>query len=132
MKTRQKRKLKVKTKKLANSFKYAFQGLISSFKTERNMKIHILIMVLVIIAGIILKISAMDWIICTILFGIVISSELFNTAIETIVDMITPFRDPKAKLAKDISAGAVLVLAISSIIVGLIIFIPKIQNFINK
>lgn len=132
MKTRQKRKLKVKTKKLANSFKYAFQGLISSFKTERNMKIHILIMLLVIIAGIILKISTMDWIICAILFGIVISAELFNTAIETIVDMITPFRDPKAKLAKDISAGAVLVLAITSIIVGLIIFIPKIQNFITK
>lgn len=132
MKTRQKRKLKVKTKKLVNSFKYAFQGLISSFKTERNMKIHILIMLLVITSGVILKISAMDWIICVILFGIVISAELFNTAIETTVDMITPFRDPKAKLAKDISAGAVLVLAITSIIVGLIIFIPKIQNLITK
>lgn len=127
MKTRQKRKLKVKTKKLINSFKYAFEGLISSFKTERNMKIHILIMILTIIVGMALKISTLEWIICIMLFGIVISAELFNTAIETIVDMITPYRDPKAKLAKDISAGAVLVLAISSVIIGLIIFIPKIS-----
>lgn len=127
MKTRQKRKIKVKTKKLVNSFKYAFEGLKASFKTERNMKIHILIMILTIIAGFALKISTLEWIICITLFGIVISAELFNTAIETIVDMITPYREPKAKLAKDISAGAVLVLAISSIIIGLIIFIPKIS-----
>lgn len=126
MKTKQKRKIKVKTKKLINSFKYAFEGLISSFKTERNMKIHIFIMILTIITGFILKINITEWMICLILFGIVISAELFNTAIETIVDMITTLRDPKAKLAKDISAGAVLILAIIAMIIGLIIFVPKI------
>ena len=120
-----------KTKKLINSFKYAIEGIISSFKTERNMKIHIFIMILVIIAGIILKISALDWIILVIMFAVVISAELFNTTFETVVDMITKERNEKAKLAKDIAAGAVLVLAIGSIIVGLIIFIPKILNFIK-
>lgn len=120
-----------KTKKLINSFKYAIEGIISSFKTERNMKIHIFIMILVIIAGIILKISALDWIILVIMFALVISAELFNTTFETVVDMITKERNEKAKLAKDIAAGAVLVLAIGSIIVGLIIFIPKILNFIK-
>ena len=120
-----------KTKKLINSFKYAIEGIVSSFKTERNMKIHIFIMILVIIAGIILKISALDWIILVIMFALVISGELFNTTFETVVDMITKERNEKAKLAKDIAAGAVLVLAIGSIIVGLIIFIPKILNFIK-
>ena len=123
-----KKKIKLlrKQKKLTNSFKYAFEGIISSLKTEQNLKIHFLIMILVIIAGIILKISAFEWIVCIILFGLVISFELINTAIETTVDLAMPDKHPKAKLAKDISAGAVLILAITAIIVGLIIFIPKI------
>lgn len=115
-----------KTKKLLNSFKYAFQGIITSFKTERNMKIHVIIMILVIIAGILLKISNVEWFTCIILFTLVISAELFNTAIETVVDMITTEKNEKAKIAKDVSAGAVLILAIGSAIVGLMIFIPKI------
>lgn len=116
----------VEVKKLINSFKYAIQGIISSFKTERNMKIHVFIMILVIIWGIIFKISVTEWIVCALLFALVISGELFNTAIETVVDMIMPEINDKAKLAKDISAGAVLILAITAVIVGLIIFVPKI------
>ena len=115
-----------KSKNIVNSFKYAFQGIITSFRTERNMKIHIAIMVLVILAGIILKISKLEWIICIIAFAIVIAGELFNTAIETIVDMITTEKNEKAKIAKDVSAGAVLVLAIGAACIGIIIFIPKI------
>lgn len=120
-----------KTKKLINSFKYAISGIITSFKTERNMKIHILVMILVIIAGIIFKLSLLDWIILVIMFGLVISAELFNTAIETTIDMITKEKNEKAKIAKDVAAGAVLVLAVASVIVGLIIFIPKILDFIK-
>ncbi len=123
--------MKAKTKRLINSFKYAFTGMATSFKTEQNMKIHILVMILVIIAGIVLKISSLDWIILVIMFGLVISAELFNTAIETVVDMITKEKNEKAKIAKDVAAGAVLVLAIASVIVGLIIFIPKILDFIK-
>ena len=120
------RKFKVKSKKLINSFKYAIQGIFSSFKNERNMKIHIFIMFLVIISGIILKINKYEWIICVLCFVIVISGELFNTAIETVVDMVMPYKNDKAKIAKDISAGAVLTLAIGAAIVGVIIFVPKI------
>lgn len=108
-----------------------FLGIITSFKTERNMKIHVFVMILVIIAGIVFKVSLLDWIILVIMFGLVISAELFNTAIETIVDMITMENNEKAKIAKDVAAGAVLVLAFASVIVGLIIFIPKIFNFIK-
>ena len=132
MKLRRKRMMKVKIKKITNSFKYAGEGLYSSFKTERNMKFHIMIMILVIIAGILLKISKSEWIICIICFTMVIGGELFNTAIETVVDIAMPYKNEKAKLAKDISAGAVLVLAIGSAIIGLIIFVPKILDLIVK
>ena len=121
-----KNEIKVKSKKIINSFKYAIQGILTSFKTERNMKIHISIMILVIIAGILFEINKYEWIICVICFAIVIGGELFNTAIETVVDMVMPYKDEKAKLAKDVSAGAVLVLAMGAAIVGFIIFMPKI------
>lgn len=123
--------MKTKTKKLINSFKYAIEGIISSFRTEQNMKIHVFIMIVVIISGIILKLSALEWIILTIVIALVISAELFNTTIETVVDMITKEKNEKAKLAKDVAAGAVLVLAIGSVVVGLIIFIPKILEIIK-
>lgn len=119
--------IKVKDKKrFLNSFKYAFEGILTSFKTEQNMKIHVIIMIAVIILGIILKISKIEWIICIILFGFVISLELVNTAIENTVDLITLEKNPKAKIAKDVAAGAVLVATITSAIIGMIIFIPKI------
>lgn len=130
MDLRKKRILKVKSKKLVNSFKYAGEGIVSSLKTERNMKIHVIIMFLVILAGVLLKIKKEEWITCIICFAIVIAGELFNTAIETVVNIVMPYRNEKAKLAKDISAGGVLVLAIGAAIIGLIIFMPKIIEII--
>ncbi len=115
-----------KTHNLFRSFKFAFAGLFESFKTEKNMKIHILIMALVILAGFLFKISRTEWMICIILFGVVIAGEMFNTAIETLVDMVMPHQNEKAKLAKDLSAGAVLILAIAAAIIGMMIFIPRI------
>lgn len=131
MDLRKKRILKVKSKKLVNSFKYAGEGIVSSLKTERNMKIHVIIMFLVILAGVLLKINKEEWITCIICFAIVIAGELFNTAIETVVNIVMPYRNEKAKLAKDISAGGVLVLAIGAAIIGLIIFVPKIIEIVR-
>lgn len=122
----------MKNKKILNSFKFAIQGFFTALKEERNLKIHIIIMFLVIIAGLLLNISQIEWIICIILFGIVISAELVNTSIETIVDMVSPQINPKAKIAKDISACSVLVLAIASAIIGIIIFLPKVINIFIK
>ena len=121
---------KKKRKKLRNSFKYAFEGVHRELKEEQNLKIHILIMILVIIAGFTLKLSPMEWIICIILFGFVIALELVNTAIELTVDLAMPEIHPKAKAAKDIAAAAVLVSATCSVIIGLIIFLPKIINLL--
>ena len=115
-----------KEKNIINSFKYALEGIFTALKAEKNMKIHFLIIILVIVLGIILKISKAEWIICIILFGLVISMELINTAIENTVDLITKEKNEQAKIAKDVAAGAVLVSAITSAIIGLIIFVPKI------
>lgn len=116
---------KSKIKKIADSFKYAGKGIKSAFKSERNMKIHFLIMLLVIVSGYVFEISIHEWQICIILFGVVIGFEIVNTSVEVLVDLVMPNIDPRAKLAKDLAAGAVLAVAISSAIVGLTIFIPK-------
>lgn len=119
-----------KFKRFLLSFKYALEGIFNTIKTERNMRIHITIMILVIVLGFILNITILEWIICIILFSLVIACELLNTAIENVVDIIMPQKNDKAKIAKDASAGAVLILAIASAIIGLIIFAPKILNMI--
>ena len=122
---------KIKSKNILYSFKYALEGIKSSIETERNMKIHIIIAILVIISGFILKISQIEWFICIILIAAVISAELFNTVLEVIVDMIMPEKNDNAKRAKDIAAGAVLVMAIGAAIIGLMIFIPRIIEMIK-
>lgn len=116
----------MKNKKVINSFKYAFEGIFSCFKTERNMKIHLSIMILVIIMGTYFKISVFEWVACVTCFALLMGGEMFNTSIETIVDMVMPNKNEKAKKAKDVAAGGVLIFAIFSAIVGLIIFLPKI------
>ena len=117
---------KQECKKLINSFKYAIEGFVSSFKTERNMKIHVLATSVVVALGFYFKLNLIEWCFISTAIALVIGAELFNTALETIVDMISPEKNPKAKLAKDISAAAVFTLAIAAIVVGLLIFIPKI------
>ena len=119
-------------KKLIKSFKYAFEGIFTGIKEEQNIKIHIAIMILVIVFGIILKISKIEWIICIALFGLVISMEMINTSIENTVDLITKEKNEQAKIAKDVAAGAVLVSAIASAIIGLMIFLPRILAIFLK
>ncbi len=124
-----KKKFKKKEEPLWKSFSYAFEGLRSSLSTERNLLIHFSVMLLVILFGILLELSIPEWMICIILFGLVISAELMNTAIEATVDICSPEIHPKAKLAKDTAAASVLVLAIASSIVGALIFLPKVYSF---
>lgn len=113
-------------KKFILAFKYAFSGLFNAIKKERNMKIHLLAVVVVLIMGYAYKITRVEWMICIVLFGLVISSEMINTGIEQTVNLVTEKKKPIAKYAKDVSAGAVLVNAIISVIIAGIIWIPKI------
>jgi diacylglycerol kinase len=112
-------------KKRIESFKYAFRGIAMVLKSEKNMLIHLIISILVLICGILFQISTTEWMICLLCFGLVFSTEMINTAIETLVDLVSPNHHKLAGKAKDIAAGAVLVAAIFAAITGLIIFIPK-------
>jgi len=112
--------------KLILSFKYAFKGIFFTIKTQQNARIHIFITLIVLFLGIVLKISNQEWCIILICIGLVFSLEMINTAIEQIIDLVSPNYNKLAGYAKDVAAGAVLVVAIISVIVGIIIFLPKI------
>lgn len=113
-------------KPLYKSFGYAIAGFLTCIRGERNMKIHLTAAILVTLAGTLLHISAGEWIICLILFGLIMSLEMVNTALEAVVDLVTKEKQPLAKKAKDAAAGAVLVSSVMAAIIGLIIFLPKI------
>lgn len=113
-------------KRLRKSFGYAFKGIDDVIEHEPNMKIHVVVAILVVIMGFILKVSTIEWIILVLLIGAVLAAETINTTIENLVDMYTKEYDEKAKIVKDTAAGTVLILAITSAIIGLIIFVPKI------
>ncbi len=115
-----------KRQSLAKSFYHAFEGIFATVRSERNIKIHLGFVVLVVTAGIVLKISLQEWLIVLTLFGLVLSLELVNTALEATVDLVTEERRPLAKKAKDAAAGAVLIAAINAAIIGCLIFVPKI------
>ena len=113
---------------LYKSFGYAFQGIFNTIRTERNIKIHCAAAILVTIFGIWLQISKTEWMICFILFGLILALELVNTAVEATVDLFTEERKPLAKKAKDAAAGAVLIVAIFAAGIGILIFIPKLLD----
>lgn len=117
---------KRKSKNIIDSFKYAIEGLVYAFKSVRNLKIHSVFAFIVVVGGFIFKISVLEWLICLLFIALVISLELVNTAIEEAVDLAMPNIHPVAKVAKDVSAGAVLFSAIIAFIGGIIIFFPKV------
>ena len=113
--------------KIINSFKFAFTGIFSSFKSEQNMKIHVLAAILATSMGFYFKISKAEWLAIMIVIAMVISAEIINTAIEKTVDAIVksdPEKYSEMGLPKDLAAGAVLITAIGSLIVGFIVFLP--------
>lgn len=122
----------MKKHNLLYSFYYAFRGIITAIKEERNMKIHVSIATLVVILGLLFTLSKIEWFSIIIIISLVISAEIFNTAIETVVNLVSPKYNEFAKKAKDLSAGAVFVLAICSVIIGLIIFMPKFLLFFRS
>ena len=126
-----KRKLRIDNKRLVNSFKYASEGIKQSYKGEQNLKIHTFIAILVIVFGFFLKISYIEWLICLLLIGLVLMSEFINTAIDYTVDLASPKVHPLAKAAKDTASAGVLMMSIVSAVIGIIIFAPKLIDFIG-
>ncbi len=123
--------LKLDKKRLTNSFKYAFEGIVQAYIGEQNLKIHTVIACLVILFGFILKISYVEWLVCLILIALVLMAEFFNTSIEYLVDLASPEIHPLAKATKDTASAGVLMMAIISAIIGLIIFVPKLISFVG-
>ena len=124
-------KEKFSLKKRIKSFTYAFSGIIKSIKNEHNIRIHILLLIVAIIIAMMLKINYLEWCLLFIVIAMVITAELFNSAIEKLADIVNPDWNKKVMLLKDYSAGAVLVTAIVSLIVGCLIFVPKIIYVLN-
>lgn len=110
------------------SFVFAFSGIWQAIKKERNLKIHLLAAFLVILAGFYFKISKVEWLVLVLIISAVLAAELFNAAIEEISDVVKDENGlsyEATKFVRDASAGAVLVLSIGAVILGLLIFLPK-------
>lgn len=106
-----------------DSFRHALNGVLLSFKTQRHLRIHFVIAVLVLVAGFVWRLNRTELLILIGAITLVILAELFNTALETVVDLVTPEYHPLAKVAKDVAAGAVLVAAINAALVGTLMFL---------
>lgn len=117
-------------KKRILSFKYAYNGLRNLLNYEHNSRIYLAILPVVVILGLILKIEMAEWAAIVIVSGIVFISELFNSAIEELANLVNPEWDKKIGRVKDYAAGAVLVSAAVSVVVGILIFLPKIMYLI--
>ncbi len=116
----------MKNRTLKLSFKNAIHGIQQALRTERNLKVHFMIALLVLLLAVVLNVSFAEWLILIVIITLVIVTELINTAIEYMVDSIFGNNyNTIAKHAKDITAGATLVASISSIIIGMVIFLPK-------
>ncbi|GAP41359.1 diacylglycerol kinase family protein [Flexilinea flocculi] len=107
------------------SFQHAIQGIINCFLQERNFKIHITVSIIVFFFNFFLKISILEWCIILLCIGFVLAAELFNSAIERTIDLKTLHYHPLAKSGKDMAAGAVLISAFISSLIGLLIYVPK-------
>ena len=113
-------------KKRFLSFRYAFKGIAFLFRSQPNAWIHLVATAGVIVAGILLHLSTTEWLLIAFAVGFVFSAELFNTAIEELVNLVSPEFHKKAGKIKDLAAGAVLVAAITAVIIGLVVFAPKV------
>jgi diacylglycerol kinase len=109
---------------LWRSFGYAFVGLAHMLRTQRNFRIHLAIAALVVSVGFYVDLTWVEWAIVTICIALVLIGEMMNTVVETIVDLASPEYHPLAKIAKDVAAAAVLLIAIVSVVVGLLVLGP--------
>jgi diacylglycerol kinase len=112
--------------KRADSFRYAFQGLADLLRSQPNARVHLMLAIAVVLAGLFFQISSMEWIAVIICIAAVFSMEAMNTALEYLTDLVSPDYHPLAGKAKDAAAAAVLLVAAGALAVGAIIFLPKI------
>lgn len=118
----------MKRRTIIDSFNYAVSGIITSLKTEKNMKVHYIIAILTIILSLFFDFTRTEFLLLLFAISLVVVAEMINTAVERVVDLITQDFHPLARMVKDIAAGAVLVAAINSIIVGYLLFFDRLNS----
>ncbi len=111
---------------VTRSFKFAFEGIKAALKEEPNLRIHFILAFIALTAAFLLDFSAIEWLILAFTISLVLILEFLNTALEALVDLVSPEVKPRAKTAKDVSAAAVFLAAALSVVVGLVLFLPKI------
>jgi diacylglycerol kinase len=116
---------------LIESFQHAFAGLGHALRTQRNARIHVSIAVAVVLLGLALRLEPVEFAILTLTIGFVFVSELFNTVVETVIDLVTEEYHPLARQAKDVAAGAVLASSIAAVVVGLLVLGPPLLRLLG-
>lgn len=114
----------MRSRNLLEGFRFAFSGLWYALRTQRNVRIHLSIAAAVIALGLWLDLSLNQWALLTLTIGFVLASEVVNTALEKLVDLVSPGYHPLAKVVKDVMAGVVLMTAVIAVIVGLLVLGP--------
>ncbi len=114
----------MRSRNIIESFRFAFSGLWYALRTQRNTRIHLTIAAMAIAMGLWLGLSLTEWAVVTLTIGFVLVSEMLNTVAETLVDLVSPGYHPLAGVIKDVTAGAVLLTAVVSVIVGLLVLGP--------
>ena len=115
--------MRPRSKNAFDSFRYALDGILHGFRSQRHMRFHFGVAVLALLAGVVYGLNATELLVLTFAISMVIIAELFNTAIEAVVDMVTTTYHPLAKYAKDVAAGAVLIAALNACVVGILLFL---------
>jgi len=118
-------------KKLLLSFGFAFKGIVFATKTQLNFRIHLCAVFMAVAMGLYLNLSVEEWRWVALCVALVLTAELMNTALETLTDLVSPGFSPKAGMVKDMAAAAVLITAIFSLVIALLIFLPKILSLIH-
>jgi|HigsolmetaAR206D_1030411.scaffolds.fasta_scaffold06758_2 diacylglycerol kinase (ATP) len=112
--------------RFARSYGFAWQGVQHLFRSQPNARIHLCAMLAVVVLGLLFQIDRWEWLILSLICALVLFAEGVNTALEAVVDLASPEFHPQAKIAKDVAAGAVLLCAFAAIVIGCLIFLPRI------
>ena len=115
----------MRAKTLLSSFGFAFAGLGYCLRTQRNFRIHVSIAFVGTVVGLLLGLSLLEWAVFALMVVMVLAAEMVNTMVEALVDLVTVEYHPLAKVAKDVAAGVVLLTAIGAVVIGLLIFLPR-------
>ena len=119
---------KDRSENVLQSFRFAFAGIVHAVTQQRNVRIHFLTAAVVVVLAGLLKVSLVEWAVLVLTVGFVVVTEMVNTAIEAVVDLVSPDFHELAKVAKDVAAGAVLVAAVAAVIIGSLIFVPALKT----